>query len=185
MKLVSEKPGLRNNILYYNILQYIVTNTIYCSSKSIAIYCIVVQKYCNILYCCFEVLQYIVLLFWSIAIYCIVVLNYCNILYCHIEVLQYIVEYIVRWQGTSTTYYSSMKCTWIRSYNWCFGQGCATIFTIYCNLLSPIQYIVALKVLQYIALSFWSIAIYCIALLKYCNILYWRSKVLQYIVLLN
>ena len=43
--------GLHNKILYYIILQYIVTNIIYCMIKSIAI-----------LYCCPEVLQYNVLL---------------------------------------------------------------------------------------------------------------------------
>jgi hypothetical protein len=79
---------------YYNILQYIVTNTIYCMIKSIAIvYCIVVPKHCNILYCWSEVLQYIVLLIWSIALYCIAELKDCNVLYCQSEVLQYIVHY--------------------------------------------------------------------------------------------
>ena len=67
----------------YNILQYIVTNTMYCMIKSIAIEIIIVPKYCNILYCWSEVLQYIVLLLiWSIAIYCIAKLKYCNILHC-------------------------------------------------------------------------------------------------------
>jgi hypothetical protein len=86
----------------------------------------------------------------------------------------------------------------VRSSNICgqccmWGQGCATIYciTIYCNILLPIQYIVCLKVLQYIVLLFWSIAIYCIvdltyfnyciAVLKYCNILYCGPEVLQYI----
>ncbi len=76
---------------HYIVLQYIVTNTIYCLIKSIVKYCIVVPKFCNILYCWSEVLQYIVSLIWSIAIYCIAELKYCNILYCWIKVLQYIV----------------------------------------------------------------------------------------------
>ena len=93
------ESGLRNNILgvlYYNILQYIVTNTIYCSVKSIAIYCIGVLKYCNILYCSIKVLQYIVLSIWSIAIYCIAELKYCNILYCIFKMRQYNNNTIVR-----------------------------------------------------------------------------------------
>ena len=48
----------------------------------IAIYCIVIMEYCNILYCYNGILQYIVLLQWNIAIYCIVIMEYCNILYC-------------------------------------------------------------------------------------------------------
>ena len=35
----------------------------------IAIYCIVIMEYCNILYCYNGILQYIVLLQWNIAIY--------------------------------------------------------------------------------------------------------------------
>ena len=48
----------------------------------IAIYCIVIMEYCNLLYCYNGILQYIVLLQWNIAIYCIVIMEYCNILYC-------------------------------------------------------------------------------------------------------
>ena len=40
------EAGMRNNFLYYNILQYIVV-----VSPDNTICCIVFDKYCNILYC--------------------------------------------------------------------------------------------------------------------------------------
>ncbi len=57
--------------------------------------------------------------------------------------------------------------------------------TIYSNTLLPIKYLAWWKVLQCIVLLFQSIAIYWIVDLKYCNILYCWSEVLQFIVLLN
>ena len=55
----------------------------------IAIYCIVIMEYCNILYCYNGILQYIVLLQWNIAIYCIVVMEYCNIFIAEYQYNQY------------------------------------------------------------------------------------------------
>ena len=132
---------------------------------SIAIYCIVVPKYCNILYSWSVVLQSIVLLIWSIAIYCIAEFKYCNVLYFWSEELQYVVRY-----------YSTLEVRKLYS-------------NIIVDCMLRVQYIVdntincPFKVLQYIVLSIWSIAIYCIAELKYCSILYCRSEVLEYIVL--
>ena len=64
---------MRNNILYYNILQYIVTNILYWSGLTIQYIVLVGLR-----------IQYIVLLVSDIAIYCIAgtsIAIYCTI-YC-------------------------------------------------------------------------------------------------------
>ena len=75
----------------------------------IAIYCIVIMEYCNILYCYNGILQYIVLLQWNIAIYCIVVMEYCNIFIAEYQYNQYNNNIIVPSAGLQLGSYSDLN----------------------------------------------------------------------------